>query len=216
MLRAESLGITFKERPPLRLPPLSLQRGEKVLIQAPSGAGKSTLLNLIAGILRPTTGDIEFEGVWHSQRSDRQLDQLRATSMGLVFQTFNLVDYLNGWDNVTLPLRLAKQGITPRVRQTIQEIATDLQLPLSCLGRKPNQLSIGQQQRVALVRALITQPKLILADEPTSALDPDASAALLGLITRRLSPEQSLLLVSHQQGIESLFDRVQTLEFDHA
>ncbi|MGB0966400.1 MAG: ABC transporter ATP-binding protein [Litorivicinus sp.] len=195
---------------------MSLQRGEKVLIQAPSGAGKSTLLNLIAGILRPTTGDIEFEGVWHSQRSDRQLDQLRATSMGLVFQTFNLVDYLNGWDNVTLPLRLAKQGITPRVRQTIQDIATDLQLPLSCLRRKPNQLSIGQQQRVALVRALITQPKLILADEPTSALDPDTSEALLGLITRRLSPEQSLLLVSHQQGIESLFDRVQTLEFDHA
>ncbi len=212
MLQTNDLTIRFDAERALRFGDLSLTQGEKLLLRGASGSGKSTLLLLIAGALTPTHGDIVFQGQSHSDLTSRQLDRLRARRIGLVFQTLNLIDYLDGYANLALPLTL--RGLKPNTDH-VQSLCQQMELDPDCLTRTPDQLSIGQQQRIAVIRALITEPALILADEPTSALDPDASAGLLTLLTQSLNPNQSLLMVSHQTEIDSLFDRVIQLESQH-
>ena len=199
----------------LRVPHLSLGRGERVLLLGPSGAGKSTLLSLIAGIIRPQKGAIDLDGTDIVSLSASARDRFRAEKIGLIFQSLNLLPYLSAVENILLPLHFAPQR-RRRVALSGGEVSTanalldGLGLPSATYAALPARaLSIGQQQRVAAARALIGTPDLIIADEPTSALDADRRAAFLDVLKRQLDgTDTALLLVSHDSTLAPFFDRV--------
>ncbi|MBY6017203.1 ABC transporter ATP-binding protein [Ferrimonas balearica] len=201
----------------LRLPKLTLEAGERAMLRGVSGSGKSTLLNLIAGVLRPDDGTLQLTGVELTQLSAGKRDRLRAESMGIVFQQFNLLPYLSVHDNIVLPLKFA-----PQRRQRVSEPEAEvsrlmdaMELPQSVLGRPVTELSVGQQQRVAVARALIGSPALILADEPTSALDPDSRDRFMALLTAQCQAAgSSLLLVSHDPALAECVDTQYQLRVD--
>lgn len=199
--------------PVLQLGQLQLKAGEHMYIQGASGSGKSTLLNLIAGVLTGFSGDICVSGKQLARLSARQRDQLRADTMGIVFQQFNLLPYLNLVDNVSLPCTLSKSrraaaiARSGSVKEEARRLLARLQLPPERYQqRSVAQLSIGQQQRVAAARALIGTPPLLLADEPTSALDEQARELFMQLVLEELQQGQTtLLLVSHDQTLAQYF-----------
>lgn len=210
ILKTQGLNHRFGDSTPLSFPDISLAPGERVLLQAPSGAGKTTLLSLISGVRRIQAGDIWLNGVAHTSLSSRALDRVRADQIGLIFQTLNLLPFLSGLDNALLPLKLA--GIAqPADKQRALDWAAQLGLPSDMMTRKPGELSQGQQQRVAVLRALLPKPSLVLADEPTAALDPDSSQAFLELLFEQMTQTQALLMVSHDPSITHHFDRVISL-----
>ncbi len=187
--------------------------GSKILIRGPSGSGKSTLLNLIGGVLVPQKGSISILGTEIQRLSNSERDRFRADHMGFIFQMFNLLPYLNVLENVLLPLRfsehklqkLRKNKVDPK--QEAERLLTALGLDAK-LNQRVSTLSVGQQQRVAVARALMGSPELIMADEPSSALDSDTRAAFLELLFRECERSQTTLLyVSHDQGLENYFDR---------
>jgi len=160
----------------LQIESLSIEPAEKVAVVGPSGSGKTTLLNLIAGVAKPHSGTIRVGDQTVSALSDAERRDFRAANIGMVFQQFELVEYLNVLDNILLPFSIneslkrehrSSQGRAEQARELAQAVGLD-----SKLRRRPHQLSQGEQQRVAICRALITTPKLILADEPTGNLDP--------------------------------------------
>lgn len=193
----------------LRVERLALPRGRRVLLTGPSGAGKSTLLSLAAGLVAPTEGRVEVEGVDLARLSGPARDRLRAERMGVLFQMFNLVPYLSARDNAALPLHFA-----PERRRRAGVAAAEasrlmgaLGLDAALHGRRASSLSVGQQQRVAAARALIGAPALILADEPTSALDPERREAFLALLFAEAERAGSaVVVVSHETGLDPLFD----------
>ncbi len=199
--------------PLLRIDALQLAAGERLFLRGPSGSGKSTLLSLIAGVLQPQRGSIRFNDTALEQLRPAARDRLRADHIGLVFQQFNLLPYLDAVDNVLLPLgfsrrRAARVGgdAAAHARALLQRLELD---PQALAGRPAAELSMGQQQRVAAARALIGAPELVIADEPTSALDSDARDAFLGLLfdeCRRA--DAALLFVSHDRSLQERFDRV--------
>jgi putative ABC transport system ATP-binding protein len=194
---------------------LHLPRGERLLLRGDSGCGKSTLLSLAAGVLVPQAGRVCLLGRdWRALSAGRR-DRMRADHIGYIFQQFNLLPYLSVLDNVMLPCRLSRArgeragGRSDRWRSDAQGLLTALQLDAS-LWRKPaDQLSVGQQQRVAAARALIGRPELVIADEPTSALDEARRDAFMALLVRVCSDAGSaLLFVSHDARLTTHFDRV--------
>lgn len=188
---------------------ISVERGEFVAIMGPSGCGKSTLLNLLAGLDRPTEGEVWLDGERIDVMSEKELARLRRRKIGFVFQFFNLLPTLSAVENVALPLLLAG-----RRRRTAHRAANEL---LSALGipekheTAPAQLSGGQQQRVALARALANAPDVVLADEPTGNLDSAAAREVLGLFRAARDRGQTLVLVTHDASVASMADRVITL-----
>lgn len=199
----------------IRIPELSISRGEHVFLRGPSGSGKTTLLSLIAGILAPNGGRIELLGRDMVTLSPRQRDGLRADQLGVVFQMFNLVPYLSVVENVILPCRFSPARAR-RVRDRGGAPDREAKHLLGRLGlgdrgileRTVTKLSVGQQQRVAAARALIGSPALIIADEPTSALDADARSAFIDLLLEECSAAGSaLLFVSHDSSLATHFHR---------
>ncbi|USD38986.1 ATP-binding cassette domain-containing protein [Ferrimonas sp. SCSIO 43195] len=194
----------------LKVAQMSLQPGERVLLQGASGSGKSTLLNLVSGVLPGYQGRLDVDGTSLGSLSAVARDRLRAESMGIIFQQFNLLPYLSVAENVLLPLRFSKprrhragnaEGETARLLQAME-------LDKSLLSQPVTRLSVGQQQRVAAARALIGAPGLILADEPTSALDPTARDRFLALLTEQCALcGSALLLVSHDPAVSRVVDR---------
>jgi ABC-type lipoprotein export system ATPase subunit len=185
----------------------SLEGGEQVALRGESGSGKTTLLNLIAGILKADSGRILIEGKDMCSLPEPGRDRLRAGNIGYIFQTFNLLQGYTALENVMLGMMF---GGGP-----------DKELAISLLGRvglgdrtghKPAQLSVGQQQRAALARALANRPKLVLADEPTGNLDVKNAGIAVDLI-REICGESgaSLLLVSHDSNVLGKFERAETL-----
>jgi putative ABC transport system ATP-binding protein len=185
------------------------QRGEFVAIMGPSGCGKSTLLNLLAGLDRPTAGEVWLDGVRIDGLSETQLARLRRRKVGFVFQFFNLVPTLTALENVELPLLLVGRG-RREARREAGELLDELGIPEKH-GAAPAQLSGGQQQRVALARALANRPDVVLADEPTGNLDSSAAREVLGLFRDARDRGQTLLLVTHDASVASTADRVVTL-----
>jgi len=188
---------------------LSVERGEFVAIIGPSGCGKSTLLNLLAGLDRPTAGQVWLDGERIDAMSEKQLARLRRRKIGFVFQFFNLVPSLTAAENVELPLLLAGRG-----RRSARRSAKELLGELGLTDRyraAPTQLSGGQQQRVALARALANAPDVVLADEPTGNLDSAAAREVLGLFHDARDRGQTLLMVTHDASVASAADRVITL-----
>ncbi|HEY7179731.1 MAG TPA: ABC transporter ATP-binding protein [Gaiella sp.] len=188
---------------------LALERGEFVAIMGPSGCGKSTLLNLLAGLDRPTAGEVWLDGVRIDGMSETQLARLRRRKVGFVFQFFNLVPTLTALENVELPLLLVGRGRRD-ARREAGELLDELGVPEKH-GAAPAQLSGGQQQRVALARALANRPDVVLADEPTGNLDSSAAREVLALFRDARDRGQTLLLVTHDASVASTADRVVTL-----
>jgi predicted ABC-type transport system involved in lysophospholipase L1 biosynthesis ATPase subunit len=189
---------------------LTLHRGECVAVMGPSGSGKSTLLHLIAGLDEPSAGTVRVAGREVSALGDRARTLLRR-QLGLVFQSFHLFDTLSAEENVALPLAIA--GHRPSEARARAAAALDA-VGLSGRGsHRPPQLSGGEQQRVAVARAVVTDPVLLLADEPTGNLDRGAGARVMellrGLVGRR---GVTLLLVTHDAGHAAGADRVLRLE----
>lgn len=215
----ETSNLTFQwdsHHQLMSYPDMALPVGEHLFLQGPSGSGKSTLMSLIGGLIVPTSGSLHVLNTELPALSSGQRDRFRADHMGVIFQQFNLVPYLNPLDNVLLPCRLSPNRHA-RALPTPTEEATFL---LNALGipddhwRRPvTRLSVGQQQRVAAARALVGTPELILADEPTSALDMDNRDRFIELLLQLAAKQQSsVVFVSHDQSLAERFDHQIILE----
>ncbi len=174
---------------------LDIQQGEFVAVRGPSGCGKSTLLALIGGLALPTSGRVTVGGRNVSGMSSANRAQFRADNVGFVFQMFHLLPYLSVLDNV---LVAAPSNSQPAVRAYANELLEQFGLSDRRLHR-PGQLSAGERQRVAMARALLNRPKLLLADEPTGNLDPQNAAAVLQLLSQFHASGGTILLVTHEE-----------------
>lgn len=184
----------------------SVQAASQIFLYGDSGSGKSTLLNLLSGILKPTSGAIELAGVDISALSANKLDRFRAQNIGVVFQQFNLIPYLNVIQNVQLAEYFAKR--TPSNPKALEPMLDSLNLATSILNQKVSNLSVGQKQRVAIMRALINSPKLLLVDEPTSALDASARDGFMQLLLSITEAKQTtLIFVSHDTALRQHFTK---------
>jgi putative ABC transport system ATP-binding protein len=198
------LGKTTVEA--LRGVSLAVAPGEFVALMGPSGSGKSTLLQLLGGLDQPTTGSVVFEGVDISHLSDAQATKLRRERTGFVFQAFNLIPLLSVRENIELPFTIAGgvRDARDRVRQVIELVEL-----AGKESHRPDQLSAGEQQRVAVARALVTRPSVLLADEPTGNLDYTNSGELLDTLWRSSEQEgQTIVLVTHDARAAAYADRV--------
>ena len=176
-----------------------------------SGSGKTTLLSLICGFLTPLSGNIQLNEKLINDLSATKRDQYRSDNIGIIFQQFNLLPYANVIDNILLPLYFSKlrSANVSDQRETAISICQSLRLPEDVVNMKASELSVGQQQRVAVARALIGNPPLVIADEPTSSLDTDAQNLFLDLMFSQVASSNStLLMVSHDKSLSSNFDRV--------
>lgn len=210
MIQAKNLTKRYEAKravQALRGVSLSVARGEMVAIMGPSGCGKSTFLNIIGGLDRPTEGSILVDGIDLRGLNDDALARLRRQKIGLIFQSFNLLPTLTALDNVALPLHLA--GI--RGKEAVRR-SGDL-LKMVCLGDRldhlPDELSGGEQQRVAMARALALQPPLILADEPTGNLDSESAKQVLSLL--RQMQEQfgtTVVMMTHDPTAAGFCSRI--------
>ena len=162
---------------------LEIARGEKVAVVGPSGSGKTTLLNLIAGILIPDSGSVTVNDIQVSQLSDAQRRNFRIANVGFVFQQFELIGYLSVFDNIRLAYLINNSlSETAETGERVKQLAEAVGIA-DKLRRPIHQLSQGEQQRVAICRALLTNPDLILADEPTGNLDPDNKQRILDVLS---------------------------------
>jgi ABC-type lipoprotein export system ATPase subunit len=188
---------------------LHMDAGELVALIGPSGCGKSTLLHLIGGLDRPDGGSIELAGRRLEQESERGLTELRRREVGFVFQFFHLIPELTGEENVLLPTRLSRNGgsAPARARRLIEELGLS-----EAAGRRPAQLSGGEQQRLSIARALANDPSLLLADEPTGNLDQESGHQVLSLLREVASGPRAVLLVTHDAEAAAIADRVLRLE----
>jgi ABC-type lipoprotein export system ATPase subunit len=193
----------------MRVPHLAVERGSAVAIIGPSGTGKTTLLNLLSGVLVPAEGRIETNGVEVNNLSDGARRSFRIENIGMVFQEFELLSYLNVLDNILLPYR-----INPALRldAAVGEKAADLAESVGIgdkLRRHPDKLSQGERQRVAVCRALLTDPSIILADEPTGNLDPSNKDRVLDILFDYAKEKNATMVtVTHDHDLLGRFDRV--------
>jgi putative ABC transport system ATP-binding protein len=188
---------------------LSVVAGEFVALMGPSGSGKSTLLQLLGGLDRPTSGEVELEGKSISQLSDDDATRLRRDRTGFVFQSFNLIPLLDVTENVALPFTIA--GHDTRGGELAERIRDVIAL-VDLAGKehhKPDELSAGEQQRVAVARALVTRPALLFADEPTGNLDSTTGTEILHALWRSCDERpQTVVLVTHDSKAAAYADRV--------
>lgn len=210
-LSLANLSFRYRKTLPevLKIPQFELARGERVFLYGPSGSGKSTLLGLIGGLFAPESGSIRVLDQVVTGMSQSERDAFRGQEIGFIFQVFNLVPYLDVIENVLLPVQFGRR--VSKGYNSAHEEAKDLlqRLGLSDFIKRPvTELSIGQQQRVAVARALLGSPGLIIADEPTSALDADTRDSFLSTLNDHAKREgSSILFVSHDRSLAKSFDR---------
>jgi putative ABC transport system ATP-binding protein len=207
LTRTYPLGATTVEA--LRGVSLSVEAGEFVALMGPSGSGKSTLLQVLGGLDRPTSGEVTLEGKDLNSLSDDQATRLRRDRTGFVFQSFNLIPLLDVVENVALPFTIA--GGDPSRGELAERIRDVIEL-VDLTGKehhKPDQLSAGEQQRVAVARALVTRPALLFADEPTGNLDYTTGTEILDALWRScVERGQTIVLVTHDSKAAAYADRV--------
>ena len=184
---------------------VDLRRGELTAIMGPSGSGKSTLMHCLAGLDKPTAGQVLVDGQEVSAMSERALTRLRRARLGFVFQAFNLVPTLTALENITLPLDIARRSVD---KEWVELLVSVVGLG-DRLDHKPSQLSGGQQQRVACARALASRPAVVFADEPTGNLDSTSAGEVLSFLRRSVDEfGQSIGMVTHDPTAASYADRV--------
>ena len=213
MIKVENLSKKYKVKGKdifaLREVDFTIEDGEFVIIVGPSGSGKSTLLLTLGGLIHPTSGKVFLDGKSIYALSVKERAEMRKTSLGFIFQTFNLIPYLTSLENVQVPLYLA--GKSP-VEQ--KNIATRLLTKVGLgdrLEHKPSESSVGQQQRVALARALANNPAVLLADEPTGSLDPALSEELLSWLVTLQKEGHTIVMVTHNRDAVRYATRSMTL-----
>lgn len=186
---------------------LKIGRGERVAVMGSSGSGKSTLLNLICGLDEPTSGEVNIDGVNIASLDDDARTRLRREKIGMVFQTFNLLATLTAIENVSLPLRL--QGLSRRKADGRAEAMLERVGLAGRVRHRPDELSGGERQRIAIARALIFQPPILLADEPTGNLDSKTGREILGLLDDLHGEfNATILIVTHNEEAAAHCDRI--------
>lgn len=196
----------------LDIPSWSLPDGEQAFIHGPSGSGKSTLLSLLSGLLKPSDGQVTILGQHLNEMTQRKCDQFRAENIGYVFQQFNLIPYLNAFDNILLASQFSKHKKSTILKDEISTLLNGLNIDETHWYKPTYHLSQGQNQRVAIARALINKPKLLIADEPTSSLDAANRDAFMKLLMPIVENENmTLLFVSHDLSLSHYFNRVESL-----
>ncbi|MGD9647100.1 MAG: ABC transporter ATP-binding protein [Pirellulales bacterium] len=214
MLLLENVKKSFSEPGGGRLTILDIERfeieaGQQVVLVGRSGCGKSTLLHVIAGISRPDAGTVRVDGVEVTRLSEAAADRFRAAKLGYIFQTFNLLPGFSALENVLLGMTFARgRHDQERARTLLERVGLAHRL-----SHKPTMLSVGEQQRVAVARALANRPRLILADEPTANVDAAHQQQIVELIRETCREENiTLLLVTHSGDVAGQFDRIERLE----
>ncbi|WP_430817091.1 ABC transporter ATP-binding protein [Carboxylicivirga sp. RSCT41] len=199
MLRTNNLKKVFRteevETTALNNVNIHVQKGEFVAIMGPSGCGKSTLLNIIGLLDNPSDGELYFDGQEIASFKERQRTNLRKGNIGFVFQSFNLIDELNVFENIEMPLVYLKMSARER-KERVQKVMERMQIAHRA-KHFPQQLSGGQQQRVAFARAVVANPKLILADEPTGNLDSKNGAEVMNLLRQLNEDGTTIVMVTH-------------------
>ncbi len=205
------VAFTYPERDgfALAVPSLEIAPGERVACVGHSGCGKTTLINLLSGVLVPQRGEVRVGDVVMSRLSEPERRAQRIRRIGMVFQEFELLDYLSALDNILLPYRLSPAtGDMVAARRRSRALASTLGVG-HLLNRKPTRLSQGERQRVAVCRALVTQPDLVIADEPTGNLDPKNASGVIELLLEHVTTSgAAMLVVTHNHELLKLFDRV--------
>lgn len=214
MLVIENLKKTFTDPSGGRLtildiPQFRLGVGEQVVLRGESGCGKTTLLHTISGLLSFDSGVVALDNLDLSKYSEAGRDRIRAAKIGYVFQTFNLLPAFTALENVRIGMSFAKKVIQPkRAIELLEKVGLKERMHY-----RPSQLSVGQQQRVAVARALANRPQLLLADEPTANVDPENQDRIIQLIQDVCKEENvAILLVTHSDLVASRFGRIQRLE----
>ena len=209
VVRASGLSKRYGEGPTavdaLRDVDIAFQEGTFTAIMGPSGSGKSTLLHILAGLERPTAGTVEIAGRELAKLSDRQLTLMRRNEVGFVFQTYNLLPVLTAEENITLPLDIG--GESPD-REWLDTLIAAMGIS-DRRDHRPDEMSGGEQQRVAVARALIGQPAVVFADEPTGNLDSVSSQEILNLLRRAVDEfGQTIVMVTHDPRAAAIADRI--------
>ena len=210
MIRIQDLDFYYRLREfSLSIPEFVVDKGERVAVIGPSGSGKTTLLNLVGGIITPMHGVVSVDHVRVSELNDIGRRDFRVANIGFVFQDFELLDYLNVLDNILHPYRITG---ALSLDKEVHSRAVDLAKVMGIgdkLKRHANDLSHGEKQRVAICRALLPRPKLILSDEATGNLDPDNKMLILDLLFRSVEQhDATLLAVTHDHELLRRFDRI--------
>lgn len=203
--------------PVLDIPSWSLSTGEHAFIYGPSGHGKSTLLSILNGLLSVNSGDVSVLGQRIDKMTNNQGDKFRANHIGYVFQQFNLIPYLDTIDNIRLASYFSKSLSKTRLNKEINTLLTTLNMPIKDRCKPVRNLSIGQQQRIAIARALINKPALLIVDEPTSSLDRGNTNSFMTLLMSIVKRNDiTLLFVSHDMSLSHYFKRVESFnEINH-
>ena len=211
MVKAQGVKFQYSSSGVLmNFPDFSCAAGERMLLLGNSGTGKTTLLHLLCGMLRAQEGTIEVAGRTLESSSDRELDTWRGSELGIVFQRAHFVQSLTIEENLALPHQLT-QGMVP------EDLLERMDAMLERLGiahrkhAKPQELSVGEQQRASIARALLHRPKVLFADEPTSALDDDNASAVMDILEREAA-EATLVVVTHDQRLKDRYPNCVTLK----
>ncbi len=190
----------------LRGSDVEIQEGEFVAIMGPSGSGKSTLMNMVGALDRPTSGSVEMDGREIAEMTEDQLAALRSEKVGFVFQEFNLINSMNTWQNVALPMIF--RGVSKKKRkQRAVELLERVGLG-DRIDFRPSELSGGQRQRVSIARALANDPEIILADEPTGNLDTETGESIMELLTELNDRGKTIIMVTHDPNDAEYADRI--------
>ncbi len=204
MLSTHQLKFSYPGGHSFDFPDIECQKGEHLLIIGESGKGKTTLLHLLAGMLKPISGEVIIAGQPTNQLSDAALDKFRGAHVGIIFQSAHFVESLSVEDNLLLPQFLTGQ---PSNKSKVKEVLTRLNLA-SKIHQKPYRLSVGEQQRAAIARAVMNNPEVILADEPTSALDDKNATEVIALLEEQAKATgASLIIVTHDKRLKDHFPK---------
>ncbi|MFD2167692.1 ABC transporter ATP-binding protein [Thalassotalea euphylliae] len=196
------------DSPVLAIDEWQVEPNERVFLHGPSGTGKSTLLNILSGMRVPTSGEVIIDGEHLEKLSGRKRDKFRAENIGYVFQQFNLIAYLDAIDNIRLASHFSKKSSDSNVIKRSHELLDKLNISDADRVKPVSSLSIGQQQRIAIARALINRPKLLIADEPTSSLDANNRERFISILLSLCEDSKTtVIFVSHDMSLSQYFDR---------
>ena len=206
-------GVQFQygaEGPRMDFPDVACAQGERMLLLGQSGTGKTTLLHVLCGMLRAQAGTVEVAGRDLRASSDRDLDVWRGQELGIVFQRAHFVQSLSLEENLALPHQLTQGRVPAEVLERMASMLDRLGIAHRAQAR-PHELSVGEQQRASIARALLHQPKVVFADEPTSALDDDNAAAVMDILDREAA-DATLVVVTHDQRLKDRYPHCVTLQ----